>query len=120
MTAWLLLLLVDTVTVWGGFGALCKFVKRTRVHKWQDGSPLEPAEIVLALRRANVFAPRHYKCLKYWAAGTCLFRHYGHSADFVIAVKQQPFDSHAWLEHRGNTFGIPPQDALDWTILLRA
>lgn len=119
LLGWCFLVSIDLLTVYRGFPALYKFVKARRVRaSFCALSALTVEDILESLRRAHVFAPRHYHCLKYWSAATCLLRLHGYPAFLVVGVKHCPFYAHAWVEYGDQTFGLP--EALkDCSVLVR-
>jgi hypothetical protein len=119
VVAWCLLVATDAIVWIGGAPALLRIVKACPVRRRRANAGMEVDELLDALRHASIFALRHYRCLKYWAAATCLLRLFGQPASFVIGVTKYPFRSHAWLEYPGGIAGRDEIPGINWVVIFR-
>jgi hypothetical protein len=119
MLAWCLLVATDAIVLWGGAPALLKIIRAYPVRRFRASGGPGAEDLLEAMRRASILSIHHYKCLKYWAAVTCLLRFYGHPASFVIGVTRQPFQSHAWLEYEGGSAGRDQIPGAQWLVVFR-
>jgi len=106
MVGWFLLIAVDLIVTIGGFGLLYRIIRGVPTRHWLLFYVLPPSEVLVALRLAHAFVPRHLHCLRYCAAGACLLRFHGYSASLVIGIINRPFLSHAWIENGDKTYGM--------------
>jgi hypothetical protein len=121
IVGWCLLVTTDVVVSIGGAPALLRMVKACPVRHRRADRRMEVDELIEAMRQASVFGLHHYKCLKYWAATTCLLRLFGQPASFVIGITKTPFRSHAWLEHPGGVAGYDDEmPGIKWVVVYRA
>jgi len=101
----LALLAFDLLCLGRDFRRLHNYVKRWPISVPKRGalgsSDSDVREVCEALNYAAVCYPKRLRCLQRAAVLTCLLRHRGVAAKFVIGVQSLPFRAHAWTEVEG-------------------
>lgn len=99
------------VLAWIGFvlaSIAVRVIAFKRLHRFVRRWPVSPlrwrpsAETIRnAVDTASRFALVPVQCLERALVAACLFRLFGHKAEFVIGVRRTPFYAHAWVELDG-------------------
>jgi len=107
LQSWMWILYFDYVMLVRGFDAVHAAVRSqscTSLHSPITGH----AAICHAVDLACVFYFKPVLCLQRSAATILLLRRHGWHADLVIGAQLLPFQSHAWVEIRGNVVNDKP------------
>jgi hypothetical protein len=107
LQSWMWILYFDYLMLVRGFDAVHAAVRGQRSTFWH--SPIIDHTVIChAVDLACVFYLKPVLCLQRSAAAIILLRRHGWHAEMVIGAQLLPFQSHAWVEIRGNVVNDKP------------
>ena len=107
LQSWMWMLYFDYLMLVRGFDAVHAAVRRQRSVSLH--SPITDHHLTChAVDLACVFYFKPVLCLQRSAATIILLRRHGWQAEMVIGAQLLPFQSHAWVEMRGNVVNDKP------------
>ena len=101
LESWLLLIYVDGIMRWRGFGELHRMVREEPIRPTTFVRLTTHEDLCRAMDYACVLYFKRVLCLQRSSATTILLRRHDWSAEMVIGAQVLPFKSHAWCEVNG-------------------